>query len=89
MGTRTGWRQAEFSTAYALRHRGVGCRNVGHKFLPWDVETHSGIKVEVKDSELHRGCWVVNLRRRHRKTRSKGKPDFIVVSLRGFKDSTV
>lgn len=81
---RTAWQQAEYSTGYALRHRGLKCRNVGHLYLPWDVETHSGIKIDVKDSELHRGLWTVNLRR-HRRTRGNSKPDFYVVSLRGLR----
>ena len=81
---RTAWQQAEISTAYALRHRGVKCRNVGHKYLPWDVETRSGIRIEVKDSELHRGLWAINLQRWRRKSVGVGKPDFYVIALRGI-----
>lgn len=87
MKSRTAWQQAEVSTAYALRHRGVRCRNVGHLYRPWDVETRGGIRVEVKDSMLHRGLWAVNLQRHERKNvkqSSDAHSDFYVIALRGI-----
>jgi hypothetical protein len=51
---------------------------VGRKNFSWDVVTENGIKVEVKDSELHQGMWVVNLRG------MQHDADFIAVSLRGL-----
>jgi hypothetical protein len=79
---RPAWRQSEISCAYALRHRGVRCKNVGHLNLPWDIVTRGGVRIDVKDSELHGGQWVVNLRRRGDKR--KVEADFYVVALRGL-----
>jgi hypothetical protein len=76
------WRQSEYTVTYALRHRGISCKNVGRLNLPWDIITAGGLKIGVKDSELHRGKWAVN-RRRHGQSK-RGDPDFYVICLRGL-----
>lgn len=74
------WRRSEYAVAYALKHRGVRCRNIGAQLKSWDIETENGVRIDVKDSLLTNGRWVVNLRRR----RQKKHPDFYVVALRGL-----
>jgi len=79
---RAEWLQSEYTVAYSLRHRGVKCRNVGHQRKAWDIETEHGVKIDVKDSELRRGRWTINFRRRGRS--KHGEPDFFIVCLRGL-----
>jgi hypothetical protein len=57
----------------------VSCKNVGRLNLPWDIITAGGLRIDVKDSELHRGKLAVNRRRSKR-----GDPDFYVICLRGL-----
>ena len=76
------WLQSEYTVAYALRHRGVKCKNVGHYRRSWDIETQNGLRIDVKDSGLRNNRWTINLRRRGRK--KHGTPDFYIVCLRGL-----
>ena len=76
------WQQSEYTVSYSLRHRGVKCRNVGHLRKAWDIETQSGLRIDVKDSELRNGRWTINFRRRGCK--KHGTADFFIVCLRGL-----
>jgi len=71
--------QSEYAVTYALKHRGIKCKAMGRLKKPWDIETSNGLRIEVKDSDLHRGMWVVNL-----EAGQDRKADFLVIALRGL-----
>jgi hypothetical protein len=49
--------------------------------LPWDIETAGGLRIECKDSILHRGLWAVNTANVSHKRR---KAQWYVFCLRGL-----